>query len=155
LSDLVIRPLTPGDAEELSRLLTRDDEAYRRHFVPFETTMEALARVLGGALRDRFWGIAVDGSLAGLIMLRGLDAGFEAPAFGVYVAQSRSRRGLGRLALAYVEAWCRLEGCAELMLSVHADNVHARRMYEHDGFCATGETTERGQAIMRKRLSDR
>lgn len=149
----MIRRLTPADAADLSRLLTSDDVAYRRHFAPFETTVEALAHVLGGARRDMFWGITVDGALAGLTMLRGLDAGYEAPAFGVYVAQSSSRRGLGRLAVAYAEAWCRLEGCAELMLSVHADNAPARRIYEHEGFHATGEVTDRGHAIMRKRLT--
>jgi GNAT superfamily N-acetyltransferase len=155
LSDPVIRRLTSADAADLSRLLTEDDARYRAYFVGLDTAPPALARMIEDARRDRFWGIAIDGTLAGLIMLRGLDAGYDAPAFGVYVAQSWSRRGLGRLAMVYAEAWCRLEGCAELMLSVDADNVQARRIYEDEGFDATGEKTDRGHAIMRKRLANR
>ena len=148
----MIRRLTPDDAAALSRLLTNDALPYRQNFTPFETAPEAIARMLGAARRDGFWGVTIDGALAGLIMLRGLDAGFDTPAFGVYVAQASSRRGLGRLAVAYAESWCRLEGCRELMLSVHADNTYAKRVYEHEGFVATGELTDRGHAIMRKRL---
>lgn len=148
----MIRRLTPDDAAALSRLLTSDAPVYRQNFTPFETTVEAITHVLDAARRDRFWGVTIDGALAGLIMLRGLDAGFDTPAFGVYIAQASSRHGLGRLAVAYAETWCRLEGCRELMLSVHTDNTHAKRVYEHEGFCATGEMTDRGHAIMRKRL---
>jgi len=93
-----------SDAAALHALLTGDDVEYGRHFVGLDADPEALARTLASARRDRYWGIVVDDALVGLIMLRGLDAGFEAPAFGVYVARQWSNRRLARLALAHAEA---------------------------------------------------
>jgi RimJ/RimL family protein N-acetyltransferase len=155
LSDLTIRPLTAADAADLSVLLTRDQADYRQHFQAFDASAESLSRILGSARRDRYWGLRFESTLVGLMMLRGFDEGYEAPSFGVYIAQPWSRKGLGRLALTYAETWCRLSGCSELMLSVHADNGHARREYERAGFRATGEQTSRGHDIMRKRLPAR
>lgn len=155
LAEFGIRPLTAADAAAVARLVTADDAAYRQHFVPFEPVPEGIAAILAAAQRDCYWGIEYGGGLVGLIMLRGLDAGYAAPAFGVYIARRWSARRLGRLALAFAEAWCRLAGLDEIMLSVHPGNLHARREYDRAGFEPTGERTPRGHEIMRKRLVPR
>lgn len=134
-------------------LLAADGEEYRRWFTPFEDDADAVTAEIAGAVRDRYWLVALDDEPAGLVLLRGLDAGFAAPAFGVYVAERFSGRGLGSLALAFAEAWCRVNGLPELMLTVHPENLHARRLYERSGFAFAGETSEAGNLVLRKPLA--
>lgn len=152
MSDLRIRSLGPGDAEDLAGLLAADPPAYGRHFQPFPARVEDIVAVLGTAERDRFWGIFTDDGLAALVMLRGFEAGFDVPAFGVYVAQRHSTKGLGSLALGFAEAWCRLNGHRELMLTVDPDNGAARLLYEQKGFVHSGEQSPRGHLVYRKHL---
>lgn len=152
MSELQIRALGPADASSLSTLLSADRPAYREHFQGLRADEAELAATIAGAVRDCYWGILVDGQLATLVMLRGLDAGYIAPAFGVYVGERWSGHGLASLALAFAESWCRLAGCPELMLTVHADNEAARRLYEREGFRFAGEHSPRGQRIYRKSL---
>jgi GNAT superfamily N-acetyltransferase len=85
-------------------------------------------------------------------MLRGLDAGFASPAFGVYVAERHAGRRLGTVALAFAEAWCSLNGCPEIMLTVHPDHARARQLYEDRGFVASGESSAVGNLVYRKPL---
>lgn len=154
MSELEVRRLAASDAPAVSALLAVDPPDYRRHFQPFSTDPTEIASEIGRAERDRYWGLFTDGALAGLLMLRGLDAGYVVPAFGVYVAHDLSGKGLGTVALAFAQAWCRLNGCPEIMLTVHPDNAGARRMYERDGFVADGERSGVGHLIYRKRLAE-
>jgi RimJ/RimL family protein N-acetyltransferase len=154
LSKLEIRSLTEADAVAVSRLLTADPPEYREHFHPFPADEESVRSVLGAATRDAYWGVWSGESLLGLVMLRGLDAGFSAPAFGVYVARAASGSGIATLALVLAEAWCRLNGHAEVMLTVHPDNASARRLYEAKGYRFTGEQSASGHRIYRKPLND-
>ena len=154
MSDLETRPLTEGDAPDLSRLLTRDSADYQRYFEPFATDPLDMAAVLAAADQDRFWGVFTDGELAALVMLRGLDAGHAAPAFGIYVAERRSRMGIASHALEFAESWCRAHDRHEIMLTVHPENGIARGLYERRGFAATGERSSLGHLIYRKRLEE-
>jgi RimJ/RimL family protein N-acetyltransferase len=154
LSELEVRRLAASDAPAVSALLAVDSPDYRRHFQPFSADPTEIASAIGRADKDRYWGLFVDGErLAGLVILRGLDSGFSAPAFGVYVAHERSNRGLGTLALDFAQAWCRLNDYPEIMLTVDAHNTRAREMYERDGFVADGQRSDRGHLIYRKRLA--
>jgi RimJ/RimL family protein N-acetyltransferase len=154
LSELQIRGLGDADALALSSLLTADPPEYRKHFHPFPTDAAGIAAMLAAAKEDHFWGIvAGGGQLVAVMMLRGFDAGFAAPAFGVYVGEAWSRRGLATLALAFAQAWCRLNGCPDIMLTVHPDNAPARDMYEREGFLFSGEHSAIGHRIYRKTLS--
>jgi RimJ/RimL family protein N-acetyltransferase len=152
LSELGIRTLTAADADAVHRLLSSDPEAYRRHFegIPLDTA--AIAAVLADARSDGYWGIESGGQLAALVLARGLDAGYAAPAFGVYVGERWSQRGLAALALEFVEVWARLNDRSELVLTVHPENAVARGMYERRGFLFSGELSPRGHRIYRKAL---
>jgi RimJ/RimL family protein N-acetyltransferase len=151
LRDLEVRRLTEADAVAVSTLLTADPDDYRRHFHPFPTDPESVRTALAAAVEDVYWGIWSEG-LQAVVMLRGLDAGFTAPAFGVYVARASSGAGIARLAIALAEAWCRLNARREIMLTVHADNAAARRLYETTGYQFAGELSEAGHRIYRKKL---
>lgn len=152
MTDLAIRPLVPTDADAVLLLLTGDSPRYRQHFEAFPGGRSEIDTTLAQSDNDAFLGIFLEGELGALIMLRGLDAGFAAPAFGVYVAERHAGRGLGTLALACAEAWCKLDGRAEIMLTVHPENAAARRLYEEQGFVASGERSEIGHLVYRKRL---
>ena len=151
-TDLRIRPLGPNDAEALAILVTDDSADYRRFFEPFPRGRADIDAALEQANKDSYWGFFVEGELAALLMLRGLDAGFAAPAFGVYVAERYARRGLATAALAVAEAWCRLNDLDELMLTVHPAHKQARRLYEAQGFSSAGEQSAIGHLVYRKPL---
>lgn len=152
MTELAITDLGPGDAAAIRRLIDDDTPDYRRHFVALTENADHIASVLGAAVLDRYWGLWVRGALAGIVMLRGLDDGYQTPAFGVYVAQQSAGKGLGQLALQFAIAWCRLTGRKELMLSVHPEHGSAVHVYEKYGFVADGTLSPRGHRIYRKRL---
>jgi len=129
-----------------------DPEAYRRFFLAFDTDVPQIAAVLAAAKRDRYWGIRIGASLAGVFMLRGLDEGYPTPAFGVYIAGAAAGRGLSQLALQFAIAWCRIAGHGELMLTVHQDHAAAIHVYEKYGFVFSGQLSSRGHRIYRKPL---
>lgn len=154
MRELEIRVLTPADAGAVSSLLTADPSEYGRHFQPFAPDPEAVRAELAAAVNDVYWGIwAGADDLVGIVMLRGLDAGFQTPSFGVFVASRAAGSGIGTFALAFAEAWCRLNGRDEIMLTVHEDNVSARRLYEAKGYRFSGELSEAGHRIYRKPLA--
>lgn len=153
MKDLQIAILTVADALDLSYLLTVDNSDYRKYFLPFDTTPQSLSAMLANTREDRFWGIRSGPNLIGMFMLRGLDQGYQIPSFGVYIAQKSSGKGLSKLALHYVLAWCRLNECEAIILSVHPNNVYARRVYETTGFQFTGKFSELGHRIYQKRFS--
>jgi len=147
----VIAPLTPEEAGELAAIFKAARPGYIAHFHPFAFDEESVRAQLEGARRDRYWGIRCGGELAGIFMLRGFNDGYERPAFGVFIAEHFAGRGLARRALAEAEKWCRENGIAEMMLTVHRENTTAVRVYEEAGFVAAdpGAAT----LLMAKRLS--
>ncbi len=150
--DLMIRQLRPADADVFSRLLHSDNAEYSRYFVPFaDSSTEALKVILREAKQDGYWGLFVRNELAGFCMLRGFDAGYERPSFGVYIAQRHAKLGLGTLALRYCMSWCRTNAVSAMMLKVHPENQHAKTMYEANGFVQIGVDAKNDNLIMEKR----
>lgn len=131
---LTIFHLQPYHSEALSALLLDEDPVYGQYFTPFSFEAESLESRLSMVKKDRYWGIRWEGELAGFFMLRGFDEGYERPSFGIFIAESFSRYGLGKLGLYYALSWCRLNGIKAVMLKVHPDNIYARRIYEEAGF---------------------
>lgn len=132
--------------------MTDDPADYRRFFEPFPGGKKDIDAALERAVKDSYWGFYVDDQLSALVMLRGLDAGFAAPAFGIYVAERYAHRGIATAALALAEAWCRLNDLDELMLTVHPEHSQALRLYEAEGYSAAGEQSAIGHLVYRKRL---
>ena len=153
LSELEIVVLRTTDASRLAALLADGDAVYQQHFSGLSADRDTLAPLLDGARKDRFWGMQDGARLMALAMVRGLDAGYRVPAFGVYVGQAYAHKGLGTLALDHAIAWCRLNGHPELMLSVHLDNTVARSMYERRGFAWDGDMSVKGHRIYRLSLT--
>jgi RimJ/RimL family protein N-acetyltransferase len=146
-----IAPLEGADAAEVSAMLRAARAEYAVHFHPFAFDEASVRVALEKARRDRAWGLRVGRELAGIFMLRGFDAGFEAPAFGVFVAEEFAGRGLATRALAEATRWCEGNGVREMMLTVYAENRRAVRVYEQAGFVATDERQET-RIVMRKKV---
>ncbi len=148
-----IEPLLPVDAEAGVRLFSEPGDDDGRFFDGLPKEPDALRSILLSAKADHYWAIYVGDTLAGLFMLRGFDAGYSVPSFGVVIKRVFRGAGLGRLALQYAEAWCRLKNVEILMLTVSQENRRALALYEACGFVNGGERSPKGNLICRKRLT--
>jgi ribosomal-protein-alanine N-acetyltransferase len=122
-----LRPLRPGDLDEVARL----------HAVCLEApwSAEAFARLLASAgsfgLRA-----ALGGALAGFLI--GRVVADEAEILTLAVAPSCRRRGVARRLVAAARAQARESGASALFLEVAEDNGPARALYRALGFAAIG-----------------
>jgi RimJ/RimL family protein N-acetyltransferase len=148
-----IEPLTLIDAEASVQLFTELGDDDGRFFDGLPKESEALRSILSSAKADRYWAVYVENTLAGLFMLRGFDAGYSVPSFGVMIKRAFRGAGLGRLALQYAETWCRLNKVETLMLTVSEENRRARALYKSCGFVGAGERSLKGNLILRKKLT--
>jgi RimJ/RimL family protein N-acetyltransferase len=148
---LEILKLDGGQARLISRILTTARPEYVQWFHPFPFDESSVRRVLDDAMRDRYFGLFADGDLAGFFMLRGLDQGYERPAFGVFIAEAYANLRLSKLAMEYSLAWCRLSGIRAVMLKVHPENGYARHVYERAGFKPIGSCPETGHRMFELR----
>jgi hypothetical protein len=145
-TDFTIRPLGVVDAAAVSRLLRAQPPEYARFFYAFGSDEEEIARILGARRRDVYSGMFWRGELAAFFMLRGWDAGYEVPSFGVLVDVRHRGRAFMRIALDVAKLVCRLAGAPRLLAKIHPDNVSprgARRL----GLVQTGVEPETGNVI--------
>ncbi len=143
---LTVRQLQPADASSVSTLLRAQPQGYARFFYAFDFDEDAIAKLLAERVRDEYAGIYWQGELAGFFMLRGWDAGYEIPSFGVLIDEKQRGGAFMRLALDMAKLICRLSGAPRLMAKIHPDNVSprgARRL----GLVQTGVETESGNII--------
>lgn len=148
-----IDSLIAGDADAIARMLAGQDDEEGRFFDGLPSDAALLREVVNAAHADRYWAIRSDEAVVGIIMLRGWDAGYAVPSFGVMIARDFRGIGLGRLALQFAEAFCRLGKVDEVMLTVSEENLRAISLYESCGFLRTGERSAKGNLLYRKRLS--
>lgn len=152
--EVKIFELTQKDATELSEMFISQSAGYGKFFTPFNSyDKDYLAGIIGEAKRDRYWGMRLGEKLVGFFMLRGFDAGYERPSFGVYVSETFAKNGLGKQALQYALNWCRLNKISSVMLKVHPDNRHAVGIYEGAGFDLLEVSPETGNNIFEKTLA--
>lgn len=144
-----IVPLEPEHIPQLVALRAASPPGYDTYFTPFAFDAPTLARILAERRADRYLALLWDGQVAGLAMLRGFDAGYSVPSYGVWVAHALSGRGLARASLEHAIALCRELGCPELMLKVHPDNTRARRIYAAFGFAQTGVDPRNANLVLR------
>jgi RimJ/RimL family protein N-acetyltransferase len=143
---LSVRPLSAGDAGVVSAMLRAQPPTYARFFYAFGFAEEEVARTLAGRVRDYYAGMFWRGELVAFFMLRGWDAGFEVPSFGVVVDTRQKGRGFMKLALDMGKLVAKLCGAPRLMAKIHPDNVSprgARRL----GLVQTGVEEESGNVI--------
>jgi hypothetical protein len=144
--DFTIRPLRGEDAGAVSAMLRAQPPEYARFFYAFGSGEAEIARILAGRRRDVYSGMFWRGELAAVFMLRGWDAGYEVPSFGVLVDVKQRGRAFMRISLDVAKLICRLSGARRLMAKIHPDNVSprgARRL----GLVQTGVEEATGNVI--------
>jgi ribosomal protein S18 acetylase RimI-like enzyme len=146
-----VRPMSLADAKALEGMLKSEDAEYLHHFTAFSGEGE-LSGQSSAAVKDGFFCLTENGEVAGFFCLRGLDAGYARPSFGVYVSSRFQGRGLGRLALEHSFKWCHDRGIRKVMLKVAEENVRARSLYESAGFESLGYCPDTGHMMMEKVL---
>lgn len=144
--DLTIRPLQTEDALLLSAMLHAQPSRYARFFYAFGFNESDIVKILAARARDVYSGIFWEGELVGFFMLRGWDAGYEVPAFGVLIDVKHKGRGLMQLTLDIAKLISRLRGAPRLMAKIHPDNVSARGA-RRLGLIQTGVEAESGNII--------
>lgn len=143
------KPMTLDDAATLEARMAEETPAYIAHFLGFSQPGQ-LREQVSRARRDAFFSIFSDGALSGFYCLRGLDAGFARPSFGVYVASSSQGRGLARSALESAVTWCAARSIPVLMLKVSPDNHIAQRIYLNAQFIPKGTCPDTLHTIMER-----
>lgn len=89
--------------------------------------------------------------MAGYVMLRGWDEGYEEPSFGVCVLSEFQGYGIGSLLLKYAITTAILRGSPAIRLKVYPENKHAVDLYQSFGFQYAQEL-QAGQLVGRLHL---
>jgi len=144
---LEIKRINISQSGELSDLLMNSSKEYSQHFIPFEFDLDSVTTAMSRAKRDMFYGIYIDNALVGFYMLRGWDAGYEVPSYGVWIAENYSSKGISKLTLTHAISICRINSIKRLMLKVHPENLVAKKIYEDFGFVYEGIDARIGHLI--------
>jgi RimJ/RimL family protein N-acetyltransferase len=123
---LLIRPLQPADAASVSDFMRSQPPEYARFFYAFGSDEAKIAEILAAYQADVYSGVFWQENLVGIFMLRGWDAGFEVPSFGVLIDEKYRGGAFMRLTLDTAKLICRLSGAKRLMAKIHPDNVSPR-----------------------------
>lgn len=140
-----------ADAERLWTLMSEETPQYLEGFTPFQSFNDFRSEVMA-AQRDRYHCLLFEGAPAGFFMLRGLDAGFERPSYGVYVSSHSAGQGLGRYALDSALKICRDQAIDAIFLKVFPHNEAARKIYEDSGFEMIGICPDTTHIMMERKL---
>lgn len=150
---LEIKELTLADATNFSKKLFEESKDYLKYFIPFANYSEAfISKILGERKLDYYFGLFIDEELIGFYMLRGFDAGFEIPSYGVWISSKYSNNGLSTLTLYHAYSICKLNKVKTLMLKVHPENSIAKNLYEKLGFTYIGVDEKIGHLIYHKKI---
>jgi RimJ/RimL family protein N-acetyltransferase len=152
MHDLEIRKIDITFAKELSEMLVSSSNDYNKHFIPFQFDLDSVNSVFNKINKDYFFGIFFDNALIGFYMLRGFDEGYEIPSYGVFIRESYSNKGLGKLTLDHAISLCKILGKRRLMLKVHPENINAKNLYINYGFKEEGIDPKNSNLIMFKDL---
>ena len=148
---LAVLPLIAPHAPAIAAFLRRQPPEYLRFFYAFDTNEAAIGDMLASTEEDIYSGVFWRDELIGIFMLRGWDAGFEIPSFGVLIDEKYRGGALMRLTLDTAKLICRLRGTKKLMAKIHPDNVSprgARRLGLHQ----TGTEGSTGNIIYHMEL---
>lgn len=144
---VLMRTLTDEDAASLAAFLQRQQAEYMAYFTPFSFDESEITKMLQAARADLYVGVFWEDTLAGFFMLRGWDAGYQIPAYGVVIDQAARGLGLGRLTLDAAKTICRLRHADTLMLKVHPENSAAKHLYESAGFVQVSTDPRNGNLV--------
>lgn len=145
---LSIRSLDAADAAALSAFLRAQSAEYLRFFYAFGSEERAIAEMLAKSELDVYSGVFWQVNLVGVFFLRGWDAGYEIPSFGVLIDEKYRGKAFLALTVDAAKLICRLSGVRHFMVKIHPDNAALRNVHRM-GFYQTGVEESTGNAIFR------
>ena len=150
--NIEIKEMDSKQAKTLSELLKSSDKEYSKYFIPFSFDEKSIEKILTDAVKDKYLGVFAKQRLVGFYMLRGFDAGYEIPSYGVWISKEYSGCGLSKLTLQHAITYCKLNKIKKLMLKVHPENLVAKKIYEDFGFVQESVDTDNKNLIYFKTL---
>ena len=153
--EVVVRQLQAPDTSAVTRAFVAldADPDTRRWFHPHPLTASEARRVSGYSGKDLHLGAFLGAEMVGYAMLRGWDAGFGVPAFGVAVIPEHRGRGVGDALASVAMDLARAMGAKEVLLHVDPSNGTASSWYERLGF-RRSHTRDDGLIAYRLQLAD-
>jgi ribosomal protein S18 acetylase RimI-like enzyme len=146
-------PFRAATAADLDAIVALQRDYYAEDAYPFDAAISSrvIADFLANPDLGRLWVAERDGAIVAYCALtlgysfehRGRDAFLDE----LYVAPAFRDRGLGKEALALVDATCRALGVRALHLEVERDKDGAQALYRRWGFASTG------RILMTKRVA--
>lgn len=152
MNPVEIRRLKTEDSELLYDLFRHADRAYYNYFTAFEIDPLKISDILKAVKKDQYFGFYIQDALIGFFMLRGFDAGYEIPSYGVFISEKYKGKGLARLSVEYAIAFCKLHHIPRLMLKVHPLNSRALNLYLRMGFVQTGFDPKNNNLVFHKTI---
>jgi RimJ/RimL family protein N-acetyltransferase len=125
-SDLTVRALVADDAAAIVALLRAPPADYLRFFYALPADEMAVRQVMAQRKRDLYHGLFESGRLVGFFMLRGWDAGYDIPSFGIVIDQQTRGKGYLHDTLEMAAALCREAGAKRFMAKIHPENLSPR-----------------------------
>jgi len=147
-----IRKLSIGNAPDICNLAKVSRKEYFQYFTAFELIPEVVEAFLTKANKDQYLGFFINNSLVGFYMLRGLDAGYSIPSYGVFISEAYQSIGLAGLSVMHALSFCKLNRISKLMLKVHPENKKALEIYRNYGFIETGFDPANGNLVFHKQI---
>lgn len=145
--DLIVRPLRAEDAAGIVAMLQAQSTKYARFFTPFSFDEATLAKILQACEQDVYMGLYWQDKLVGFFMLRGWDAGYVVPAFGILIDEKFRGYDLEMLSLETAKSICRHKGAPRMMIKMHPENISAKGVARKIGFTLSGTEAESGNLI--------
>lgn len=134
-SELRFETVGPRHAEALSALFERNSvPSVTRSFDPFPLTADRARQIACESAEDTFYLALAADRPVGFSMLRGFDAGYAIPSFGIFVDRLHQGEGIGRRLTEWTVAQARRRGCPAVRLTVYASNPAAYALYASLGF---------------------
>lgn len=143
---LSIRSLELADAASAAAFLSAQPPEYLKFFYAFGSDEAAMTEILTACEADVYAGVFWQSKLIGMFMLRGWDAGFEIPSFGVLIDEKYRGKAFLSFTVDAARLICRLSGVERLMVKIHPDNL-ALKNVGRMGFYQTGVEETTGNVI--------
>lgn len=129
--DLIIKLASYTDFLPLANFFKSNNiDEVIKNFNPFPLNAKTACEITLKKRKDRFYVSYLENKIIGLVMLRGWEAGYEIPSFGILIDHKYHHQGIGKQLTNYALEEAKKIGCRKVRLSVFAENSVALYLYE-------------------------
>lgn len=133
--ELLIRQAQPTDYIALSKFFQANNRIeVTENFHPFPLTSQTAQHISHSCHQDKYYIGILGEKILGLGMLRGWDAGYDIPSFGLFVDYRYQGMGFGRQIMKFVISEAGQFDCSKIRASAYLDNVRTLRLHARFDF---------------------